>query len=203
MAFAQDSEVLLIKEGVFKVGVFTNPQLIGTNATSPASFFTGDIIGFIKQGTISVNINRTFAEFKSSTPAIMIRKDLIEKTFTTTFESGQFDGDSIELLKGTNSQKDFNVTIPGAETWDIHHMGSDEPVQPAQGFLLDTLLTNGDRFLVAIYSGRVLGEDISIALSGTDYAITGGEVVAFPDSNFTGVTDETQKHYGFLARRSA
>jgi hypothetical protein len=201
MATAFDSERFLLKEGTLKVGTWTNPEDIGTNATSPLSFFSGVEIGYFQQGSINIDIPREYAEFLSNTPGTLIRKDLVRKQFAIEFSLGQFDGEAINLLKNTTSQLGYSVTTPSAQTWDIMHMGSDEPVQAAQGFLLETALTNGDTFLVGIYAGRLLTEDNSIAISGTEHAVQPGRIDAFVHPNFT--TAQADKHYGLLAVQTA
>jgi hypothetical protein len=203
MATALNSETFLLKEGTLSVGTWTNPEDIGTNATSPLSFFSGNPIGYVKQGTINIDIPREYAEFLNNTPGILIRKDLIRKQFAIEGENGQFDGEVTSLLKNTNSQLSYAVTIPSAQTWDLMHMGSDEPVQSAQGFLLETELTNGDIMLIGIYAGRLLTEDNSIALSGTEHAVQPFRIDSFVHPGFDGVTDEAQKHYGLIAVKTA
>jgi hypothetical protein len=133
----------------------------------------------------------------------MVRKDLIFKNFAIEFALGQFDGDPMELLKSTNSQKAYAVTIPGAQTWDLHHIGSDEPALTEQAYMLETTLTDGTDFIVMVYAGKMTAEDVSLALSGTDYAVNNGRIEAFVHSGFAGVTNEAQKHYGLMARKTA
>lgn len=198
MAYAKDKEKLFIQEGIVKAGIFTNPELIGLNANTPESFFTGVDIGHVKQGTINVGLTRSYAEFMSSTPGILVRKDLILKAFSMTFESGQFDVETMKNFKGLLAQEGIVFTSPATETHNVSHIGSGEPIIAEAGFLLDTKLVNGKKFLIGIYAGRMLGEDIGIALSGTDYAINATTIQAFAHEGFIGVTDETQKHYGFI-----
>jgi hypothetical protein len=62
MAFALDSNPFLLKEGTLSVGTVTNPEDIGTNATDPTTFFSGNVIGYIQQGTINIALTREFAE---------------------------------------------------------------------------------------------------------------------------------------------
>ncbi len=203
MAFGKDKNRFLLKEGTIKVGAWTNPQDIGTNNTDPRSFFSGDDIGYFQQGSVSVGINDTYAEFKAGTPAVMIRKDLVERQFTITLALGQFNADAVELFKNTLSQKDYSVTTPTAQTWQLHFMGSDTRVVPEVGVLMETEMTNGNVFIIGMWKARFLADDNSIALAGTDYAVQNATMTAFPDANFDGVTDEAKKHYGIIAEKSA
>lgn len=197
MAFSQDATKLLIKEGLLLIGAYANPETIGTDGEAPENKFTGAVIGHIKQGTINIGLNRTYAEFMSSTPGIKVRKDLILKAFTMVFEAGQFDVDTVELLKGFDTQKNYPITVPSAKNINLHHIGSDEPIQATQGLLLQTTLTNGKAYNIGMYAARFLGEDISLALSGTDYAINGTTAESFVHPGFA--ASATTKHYGFMA----
>lgn len=202
MAFGLDSGPFWLKEGFLYVGDWDTPELIGTDSTRPEEHFTGDQIGYIKQGTTTINMARTYAEFKAGTPAEMVRKDLVEKTFGIQFELGQFGKELFQLLKGTDSQLDYAVTIPSTETWHIHHIGPDEEVQTPRGYLLKAKLTNDQLIQVAIYYGRVLSEDNNIVLAGTDYAVQAGMVTAFRHPNFVGEGTEL-RCYGGVFHRAA
>jgi hypothetical protein len=204
MAFGNNSDRFLLKEGVLRVGTITNPENIGTNNTDPRTFFSGDDIGYIRRGTVSVNLNREYATFESDTPAEMIRKDLIRKSFNITFEHGQFNADVVELLKGTNSQKSYSVSTPNSQTWNLHHLGPDEPTKTRQAYELEAELTNGEIYIVYLYSGEMLAEDISEERSGDDYVVQSGNIQAFPHPNFTSsVTNARQKSYGLIAHKTA
>jgi hypothetical protein len=199
---AQSTDKFLLKEGVLESGVWTTPQLIGTDAIRPDAKFTGTPLAYFRQGSLTIPVQRTYAEFMSGTPGVKIRKDLITKAFSLTVEIGQFDPDLFPILKGTNSQIGYAVSTPSTQTWDLHHLGSDEPVQVAYGWLLRTFLTDGREFQVAIYSGRVTTEDAGITLSGTEHAVQNLTIEAFPHSGFT-ASDAAQKHYGAIFQRAA
>jgi hypothetical protein len=201
MAFSLQSGPFWLKEGTLEVGTVTNPQNIGQNNTDPRTFFTGTPLGYIRQGTINISLTREFAEFIANTPGILIRKDLIRKQFALEFEVGQFDGDVMERLNATTSQKGYSVTTPSAQTWDLHHIGSDEPTLVEAAYMLEATLTNGWPIIVMVYAGKMTAEDISKTLAGTDYAVNTGRIEAFVHSGFT--TAQADKHYGLMAVKTA
>ncbi len=204
MAFSKDSNPFLIKEGTVYKGDAVNPELLGVNGFNPPSFLVnGEPIGYIKMGTIDAQLTDEFATFLSDTPHIKIRQDLIYRQFKMVFSSGQFDADSMELLKDTYSQKGYVATNSGGEVWDLHHVGSDVRGQVYNAYWIDSLLTDGTRWMIAIWQGRILSPDKGVKTDGNDYAVNNGTIEAFPHPNFDGEPNEAQRHYGFFARQVA
>ena len=196
--FNLNSGPFLLKEGKIQIGTFTNPQNIGTNVNDPLSFFSGQFLGYFKMGTLKIMVPRKYAEFRANTPSILVRKDLIQKDFNIECELGQFDADTMELAKGTLSQKNYAVTNPVGKTLDMHWFGSDEPNIPYYGYLITSKLTNGQPAYYALWYGKNTSEDVSFGLSGTAHATTKLKVEAFPSPDFNGVNVEEQKHYGMF-----
>lgn len=198
--YGQNAEEFLLKEGILYVGTWNNPENIGADDMRPEAHFTPDgIIGYTKMGTTVVTMPRAYAEARTGTPSIIVRKDLIQKDLGITIENFQFSAELTQLLKGANSQLGYATADPAPEVWDIFHLGSDEPIQNARGYLLKSFLTDGSPFQVAIYFGRILTEANDIALSGTDYAVQPTTITAFPHPNFTdAVANAAQKMYGAI-----
>lgn len=187
MAFGQSNEPFLLKEGTVEIGTVTNPELIGTNNTDPLSFFSGDVLGYFRQGSTNIGINRTYAEALAGTPAIRVRKDLVQKDFSIQLNIFQYNADLMNLVMGLDVQAGYPITTPSVKTVDLAHIGHDEPVQAAQkyGILLRTELTNGKPFFVLMYQGQNVSEDASLALAGTDYATPAINFQAFPAASIT------------------
>ena len=143
------------KEGLIKLGVWTSPQLIGTDTTDPLNRFAGDDLGFFRQGSLNVGLTREYAEFLAGTPGILARKDLIRKQFFVELMAAQFNADLLKLLRGLNVQAGHAVTTPSAKTLDLAFVGSDEPSQPRDGYLIETTLTNGKPLFIATNKEKI------------------------------------------------
>jgi len=196
MAFGINSEPFLLAEGQLSIGTFLNPELVGTNGIDPESLFTGDNLGWFKQGTCNITIPREFAEFPAGTPSILVRKDLTKKMFGIEVELGQFSADILELAKGTKTKRNHAVTSPSSKVVDLMWMGSDEPIQPYYTWRLRTKLTSGRPLDLYIWHGKVTTDDIGLTLSGTEHATNKLKVEAFPHPNFDVFGADAQKHYG-------
>jgi len=172
MAYGQSNDPFLLKEGNIFVGTFASYPVSAT--ADPASVFSGDNIGYFKQGTVNITVPRNYAEFRSGTPSKLIRKDLIQKDLSVEAELGQWNSDLLKLLIGTNL-----VTNPG--NFDNHFLGSDEPngASTKYGFRVVTERTDDVAFEIGIWNGISQAPDFAITLSGTDYATLKLTVTAF------------------------
>jgi hypothetical protein len=201
MSFGQNTNHFAIKEGTIKIGTWTTPNLIGDGSVGdPGSLFTGVYLGNFQQGTINIALNREFAEALSNTPAIILRKDLTRKMFYLECSIYEQNVDIWELCYGLFVQKDYS-----AAGWygDIGKIGSDEPVQPYYGYLIESQLVNGNAFNVGIFKGKVVTEDVSQTRSGTEHIVIPVRVDAFPDDdNFELTGVDAQKHYGVIWKES-
>lgn len=191
MAFGLSTAPFLIKEGTMYIGTVTSPETIGTDAVDPLTKFTGDPLGYIRQGSINIDISREYAEALASTPGIILRKDLIRKQFRFIGELFQVNADLLALVRGLRVQASYAVTTPSAKTIDLAHIGPDEPTSASTRYAvwIQTALTNGKEFYVAMYSAQNTSEDISITLSGTDYSVSNISFEAFPHASVTADTD--------------
>ena len=196
MAYGLSKLPFSLKEGEMKVGAWTDPDLIGgptPDAVDPTTKFSGDKIGYIKQGTINVGLTREYVEALAGTPAKIVRKDLTRKQYFLEFELFQINGDLMALALGMDTDVGYTG---GAKTFTIGHVGPDEPTQSENGYYIETQLTSGNNFYFAVYAGKVTTEDVSKTLAGTDYATTKVKVEAFPDdANFTDA-DADLRSYG-------
>ena len=198
---AKSNQKFLLKEATkIAMGTWTSPNLIGTNATDPLSFFSETLdLGYVKQGTTNIMIPRSYAEFRSGTPSKIVRKDLIQKDLSIEGELGQFDSELIALLKNTLEQRNYAITVPVFGVVDMNFLGSDEPTQSETGFLMTTALTDGKPFYIGVFAGKILTEDNNIGLSGTDYATQKFTITAFDE---TAMGDD-QKNYGIMWERKS
>jgi hypothetical protein len=177
MSYGQNKEEMLLKEPVIWVGSVTAPDTIAT-ILDPLSLFTVVPLGYSMQGSLTINMNRTYAIAKSGTPQFILRQDLVEKTVGLTTSLFQFNQDLLQLALGlrsvTNGLKKFN------------HIGFDEPIPPQQCYLLKGKRVDGSLMYIAFWSAQVTTEDLSIAFSGTEHATIPFTLTAFPDfTNFT------------------
>lgn len=199
MSFGRSANDFLIKEFKISIGTFTNPNTIGVDTTLPdAKFILSGDLGFIEQGSVEFAIAREFAEFISGTPGVKAAKDLTLKAPSITANLAQFNIDVIELAMGLRTQKNYEITTPVARTIQLAHLGSDQPVQPLNGYLLDGQLKDSRRFSIGIYQGQINTEDVTIALDGSSHATLPIEIEAFPDPSFGTDCVSSQKHYGYL-----
>ena len=180
MSYGLSIDPFLIKEGNLFIGNFSSIDF-----NDPVSGFSGENLGYFKQGSIKIGLTRKYAEFLSGTPAIRVRKDLIQKDFSLEVEFAQYNKDLIKLLFGADL-----VQSGGLENL---YFGSDEPVQGFYGYLLETELTDGTPFKIAMWHGKCTEENISTTLPGNDYGILKMRVDAFPHPSIT----DKNKAYGF------
>jgi hypothetical protein len=196
MAYGTDTTQFLIKSGTVKIGTWTNPETIGTDNIDPKSKFSGDLIGNIKRGTLVLGYPNEFVEALGGTPAKLLRKDLIRGQFTFTGEIFEWNSDTLGTLFNRRTQAGYSITI-GTKTFDISHIGSDQPTRTTHGILLETQDVNGREVQIGMYSGIVTPEDQSITLSGDDYATIMTEIEATPHPNFTTFAQD-QDNYGYM-----
>lgn len=171
-----NSEEFLIKEGFLHKGSWDTPENVGTIGDPEDEYTEDDLVGYLRRGSIEVRINREYAKAESSTPAFIVRQDLIRKTFMLAGQDFQFDSATWALRDGL-----FVQTI---STFEVGHIGFDEPVQDPAGFILKTQLTSGKPYNIGLYFGRALSEDISEPRTGDDYVSPILEITAFPHPNF-------------------
>lgn len=198
MAFGLDTGPFLIQEGTWYVGTWTDPDTIGNGSVGdPAALFTGDPIGWFKQGTTTINLNRTYAEAKGLTPSVKLRKDLIEKTFMFNLQLFQYSADTMELFMGLYTQAGYSAA---GFTGNLMWVGpwEDNCVGDFRGYLLRTQTTDCVPLNIAVWYGKVTTEDTTITLAGTDYATMPVKVEAFMSPAFTTSAADLQKSYGMI-----
>ena len=196
MPYGADTGPFAIKEGTVSVGAIVAPETIGVDGNDPLTKFTGDIISHIEQGSMNIGMSREYAEAWGNTPGQLLRKDLIKKTLMFEGNMYQVNSDLMALLWGMTVQAGY---VGGAKTWDLGHYGPDEPTQGTNAFLITTKLTNGLNFYVALYTGKVTTEDISLVLDGAKHGVIPAKIEAFPTAS---VTDDT-KSYGSFWKQTA
>lgn len=202
MAFGTNTTTFLLKQGTYKIGVWTNPETIGTDATQFDTKFSGDVVGNIKAGTATVEYPSEFVSAESGTPRKLLRKDPIRCQFNIMGEIFELNADIFATIQNRRVQANYAVTIPTAQTWQLAHVGSDQPTRVTHGFLIDTLDVNGRIFQFAMYAGLETSEDQKSTLAGDDYVTTSMKFEATPHPNFTTLAQD-QDNYGYIAQRTA
>jgi len=175
MSYGLSTDPFLLKEGELYIGTYSSYPVSTT--ADPSDVFTGEKIGYFKQGTVNISMPRVYAEARSGTPSKLLRKDLTQKDLTMEAEFFQVNSDLLELLFGTDY---YHNVIDGLHN---HYLGSDEPEQSVNGYLLIGTLTDGTPFKMGIWTGKITSEDNALALSGTDYATLKMKVDAFVPSS--------------------
>lgn len=205
MAFGLDAGQQIIKEPFLQVGTWTNPDTIGNGVVgNPTTLFTGDYLGYARQGTTNIGMTRAYAEARSGTPSIKINKSLIQKDLMITLEEFQYNGDIFEHSFGMYTQKAYTAA---GWTGDLGWYGSDEPGgctgTQFNGYMALTETVDCEPIGIAIWYGKVTTEDFSVAFSGTDFTSHALQIEAFnsPDFGVTGV--DAQKHYGMWWRQTS
>lgn len=165
MAYGKSSLPFLLKEGFLSIGLWPNPTLLTPNNNPVATFQDDGDVGYFKQGTSKLMLERQYAEFLAGTPGKVVRKDLVLKRFTISAMFAQFDQDRLALAQG------LDVELGQV---DIAWIGSDEPggtVSPTgfNGYLLTTQLTDGQPFFPAMWYGKDVSESVGWELSGTEH----------------------------------
>lgn len=183
MAYGKSKDQFLLKEGIIEIGVWTNPDLIVPGVDPTSSFATAGDLGYFQQGTVNPEVNRTFAEFLAGTPAKKIRKDLIQKEFMLTLTMAQYNTDMLALAQGLDVD---------TGTYPIAWIGTDEPTQKFNGYLLSTELVDGTPFYIAMWSGKVTSEAVGPVLPGTAHSTYEFKIEAFEHDNF--VTTPNDPH---------
>jgi len=174
MSYGLSTDPFLLKEGNVYVGSFSSYPTSST--ANPKDAFTGDILGYFKQGTINLSMPRAYAEARAGTPSKLLRKDLIQKDLMLEFDNFQFNNDILRLIMGTDFVQN------SIESLDLHYLGTDEVQQDTNGFMIETALTDGTPLNIFIWEGKVTSEDMAIALSGTEHAIIAAKIEAFVPS---------------------
>lgn len=195
--YGNQDERLLIKEGTLSLGNVSSPQLIGTNNVDPLSFFSGQVLGRFKQGSLKPNIKRTWAEFLAGTPAILVAKALVRKQFMLELELGQFDAATIALSKGTLYVPNYNVATPAAKVVNLNWLGPDEPPVVKFAILLQAATIDGKPFRMMFFNTFNSADDVSLTESGTAFATNKVSFEAFPHPAFSGPTAD-QQSYGLI-----
>ena len=138
---------------------------------------------------------RSFAEARGFTPSIKLRKDMIQKDLMIEVELFQWNKDVLNLALGTFTQGGYTAA---GFTGDLMWLGSDQPQQGFNAYLISSELTDGTPFKIAMWQGLITTEDSAIALSGTEHATVKANIEGFNHPNFTATGLGAQKHYGLL-----
>lgn len=196
MPFGENKQKVMLEEGSVFLGLFNNPHLIGTIGNGdPFSSFSGDNVGFFRQGTLAVTLPRSYAEFLARTPTLKVRKDLIRKDFLLNLEAAQMNADLMALAFGMRTQPNFS---DGGFVGDLGWLGSNEPVQPENGYLIVTRLTDGTPFYIAMWAGKVTTEDLGLTFPGTTHVGYNIKVESFQHNQFASSGTDAEKHYGLM-----
>jgi hypothetical protein len=191
---AKDSAIFLLKEPTsIEFGTWTSPNLIDETADPDTSFTSTDNVGFVEQGSFVWNLNDTFVEYLSQTPAKRIRKDLTMRDFGITFTVSQFSMSAVAQF--------FNLdSAVGLYTLDW--IGSDAPVPTKYGWRVTLERTDGTIFKLAIWAGEIVTEDKSVALAGNAYGQMPVTVQSFEHTAFA--ASPSDKHnYGLIYEATA
>jgi hypothetical protein len=186
---AYNREEFILKEGTLEYGTWTDPSAL-TPASNPASAFTAtDNVGYVRMGSIIVNIADERVEYLSNTPHEIVRRDLLRRNYFWTFTNNQFNATSIALLK--------NMDVDTG-TYNLAWVGPDIPTPTQYGWLFTGERVDGTAFYAAIWSGEVSTDDNNLTFTGTDYVDINVMIQAFPDSNFSDTAADRQQKYGML-----
>ena len=188
MAYA-DTEFIL-KEGTIDYGVITNPESIAPGVDPNASFAATDNVGYIRMGTINLNMPDTRVEYLSNTPHYRIRNDLLQRDFFWEFTLNQFNKDALALFK--------NVVVQSG-TYNLIHYGPEQSIATRYCFRWRGYRVDGRAFNAFLYSGEVANDDQSVTPPGTDYVDMPVKILAFPHSGFDlAVLADARKAYGMF-----
>lgn len=190
MAYGRNRNELLIKEGTLNVGDVSNPQNISPGS-NPSTSFTLENVGWFQQGTCDPQINREYAEFLGGTPAILVRKDLIRKSFIINAQLAQFNADLFALVQGLDVE---------TGTYDLGWIGPDEVVQSEYAYSIETFLVDGTPFTLYMFSGRQTGEAVGPKLPGNAHSTYDFKAEAFPHEGFT---DDTRSYGVFVFEQAS
>ncbi len=196
---ALNRERLMLAEGSIQSGTWIDPENIGFNTDDPLdSFINGEVMGYFKQGTTNIALQREYAQALSGTPGQRIRQDLTRKMFDLEAAFFQIDTDNLEKNMGMFVIRDHVTTSSGAKLWDMMFIGDDEPVQANYGLLLTTAYPDKTPIYFAVWFGRFVAEDISITLPGTDYPAPPMKGSAFPHPNFDDIPNGRKRNLGIM-----
>ncbi len=201
MAFGTDTTTFTLKSGTVSIGVWTNPETIGTDATEFNTKFSGDIIGNIVLGTQVTGIPDEFVEALGGTPQKLLRKDLIRRQMTIEGGIYELNADILEVVYNMRTQASFAVTIPDAQTWDLAHIGTDSPIRTIRGMLIAATDVAGRDFEIAMFAGLFTSEALAFNQSGTTHGQADFKVEATPHPNFTTLIQD-QDNLGYIARNT-
>lgn len=185
---AKNKDEFILKEGLIQYGTWTDPDLI-VPGTDPTTSFTatGDL-GYIRQGSISVGLADTFAEYLSGTPQKIIRKDLIRRNYTWQFTANQFNSTAYTVL--------YNFDVDTG-LYTLAWIGSDAPVKTRYGWLLTGTKVDGTAIYIAIWAGEIVTETKDLKFAGTDYVDIPVMIQAFEHADFIS-TPNDQHNYGMI-----
>lgn len=187
---AYESTEFILKEGMIDYGTIASPDAIDPSTDPNDSFSLTDNVGYIRMGTINMNMPDERVEYLSNTPHIRIRNDLLMRDWFWEFTVNQFNITALALFKNT-------LTESGA--YNLMHVGPDQAIATRYCFRLRSFRVDGTAFNAFIYSGEVATEDNSITPSGSDYVDIPVRILAYPHADFD-ISDATdlQKAYGLV-----
>lgn len=193
MAYGLNSEVLILKEGFIDIGTYANFATISPSNALTTHFTSDGNVGYFKQGSSKIEINRKYADFIAGTPGKHIRMDLVLKEFLMTFSFAQFDADRLALAQGLDVETGL---------YDLAWIGSDEPggtVTPTgfNGYLLYTALVDAQPFYVAGWYMKNVSEAVGWTLSGTEHGTYDIKLMAFEAPYYQQNPDDTH-NYGAI-----
>jgi len=177
MSYGKNEENLVIKGADIYIGTIDGSEV-----------FTGDHIGYYKQGEGGITFSKEFAEALFDTPASLIDKSLVRKTVAANISLFQHDPEwYANIIGGTL------IDHPTDPTKYRLYFGPDEPVKSSVAFRFDFETIGGDAFSCYLRKCKFLSDTIEIPIAGTEHAVLPLMIEAFEDKT---ITDRT-KAYGW------
>lgn len=188
-------ESFQLREPIIQFGAYEDLDLIGPG-DDPEDFFvpaSNPLAGYIRMGTITVEIADSFVEYKSGTPHQNVRVDLLERMFTVKYTANQLELEAFSRY--------YNLLVVEGGVWNQYWIGYDTPVRPYYGLLLTSTKVNGDPLNVGVFYAQSLPATLSLSSKGTDYTDIPAEFRSFVHPDFEtdpGDYTNAQKAYGIV-----
>lgn len=198
MAYGKSKTEQRLNEGELFIGVVTDPSTIGDGSTgNPKDLFTGESLGFIKQGTLNPTLARQLSMLYSDTPSELVRVDLIQKDWSVECELTQYNADILKLTTQAFAQIGYTN---GSYIGDLIHIGTEEDVCSQDVFFALMLLTQRvdcKEIGMLWYSAINTTESISFQVS-QEHGSIAFKAMSTPDPDFSTDYPDTTKNQGLI-----
>jgi len=195
MAITNNADKIILQEGQLQRAEVQDILNIGVTGSVMSHFTNIETLGYFESGSTVVGLTRTYAESKSQTPRVMVRKDLVEKLYTITANSLQILSPDLWELRDGLELQDY---AGGSGNEKIGWIGASEPVQSGQVFILEAFDQLGNPYNYVMFNGQVFSEDISETRTGENHPSIPVVLTAFPHSAFDlSIPAQKQRSYGF------